>query len=282
MFRALFLPICNLMPVLITSFLYNLNSYTVPVCNTWKLMKGRDMINASCKVISSNIPALSSDIKTVFYSDKRIEIPSLNILITRYISTSAVHKLKAIQTDGEHTTFNLDFEHGRYLTLMCSTIDFEYIEKSLRQLKMKPFKVQTKPTPMAIITAAACLFALFMWPRVTISINQPDKVYTATEKAKICKAYIGALFAKSPSIMHNYRTENDLVYVRYERKFDRTTWSYVCDLSNNTISWSGWQHDIKQWGRWRDEDETRYKYNHNKNVVTFPIPRQNYTVTVQL
>ncbi|MDD1795161.1 hypothetical protein LRP50_18695 [Enterovibrio sp. ZSDZ42] len=128
-----------------------------------------------------------------------------------------------------------------------------------------------------IYTAIGSIFILSI-----LGGGQPKRELLLSEKAMLCKAYIGQLFSKPINIIDNYKNQDGLVYVRYIRPSDYTAWSYVCDVSSGNMLWAAWQVDTQEWGRWRFEDEVKLNYNKEGNKVNFKMVDTGKLVEVKL
>lgn len=106
------------------------------------------------------------------------------------------------------------------------------------------------------------------------SADSKSKVgWTTAQKAKICKAYIGRLMLKPSSIISHYRTdEQGLVFVKYKRASDNSTWKQVCDVRINKIVWAAWLKNEERWGRWRNEDAGIIHFYKESYTATITIP----------
>ncbi|MDF2809054.1 MAG: hypothetical protein K0S56_85 [Microvirga sp.] len=93
---------------------------------------------------------------------------------------------------------------------------------------------------------------------------------TATETQaavpnEICRAAIGAVMGRDPSIMRT-RPGDGIIYVSYKRPVDGKVWSYRCRLEGNKVFWASEE------GRWRNEPID--------GVITFDILNAGRTVKI--
>lgn len=77
----------------------------------------------------------------------------------------------------------------------------------------------------------------------------------------ICKAVIGTVMGKDPSIM-NGRMINNLPHVYYNRPNDGTLWKYKCKIEGGTVLWA------MDPGRWRYEDFISYEI-HSSSITVY-------------
>lgn len=107
-----------------------------------------------------------------------------------------------------------------------------------------------------------------------------SKVFTAGDKVKLCKSYIGTLFQKPVISISHDNTDGNNIYVSYFiEKYDEQ-WKYVCNIEGKDMYWAGWLADTNKWGRWRYEDSVKLKY--NNNYVKFRVVDTNELITVKL
>lgn len=108
-----------------------------------------------------------------------------------------------------------------------------------------------------------------------------DRVWSISEKANLCKAYIGSMFNQPAQIIDHYKTdEKGLVYVKYKRPSDSSEWRYVCEITGSSMIWTAWLKYESRWGRWREEDRVSLHYKGKK--VTFTSPDTGEMVSVVL
>ena len=73
--------------------------------------------------------------------------------------------------------------------------------------------------------------------------------------------------------MNHYKTdENGLIYIKYIRQDDNTTWSNVCSIEKASMIWAGWIKDEDTqgyWGRWREEDRVQLHYDETSKTISF-------------
>jgi hypothetical protein len=79
---------------------------------------------------------------------------------------------------------------------------------------------------------------------------------TAASANEICRAGIGAIMGRDPSIM-SIKPEADFLWVTYTRPGDKKVWSYRCRVSGNRIEWAD------EAGSWRNKPQS--------TLVTFEI-----------
>ncbi|EKO3639797.1 hypothetical protein P0F02_003240 [Vibrio metschnikovii] len=126
-------------------------------------------------------------------------------------------------------------------------------------------------------------FSIIIFVLIAISLGgESNKEFTTPEKVKLCKAYVGALFSKPVRLIDNYRNEDGLIYVRYNRASDNTRWNYVCNISSQKMVWASWINSDQKWGRWRFEDEVSPKYHKDSNSVSFIMKDTQKKVIVEL
>ncbi|MFT5760484.1 MAG: putative membrane protein YvbJ [Alteromonadaceae bacterium] len=111
--------------------------------------------------------------------------------------------------------------------------------------------------------------------------NEATIQLSNSQKVKICKAYLGKLFGRPTAIMNNNKNENGLIYINYIRSSDGSKWDYVCEIENNSLIWSGWMKDAKEWGRWREEDRTSISLGQSGDTISFFTPSTKEKVTIK-
>ena len=262
------------------------------------------MTSIDIKIISTNTTEIPTTVKTLKIENGNFVFNGFAGFARAKFSVLSIKGIKLLKNEDDISTFTIDFANGRYVTIVSSSatydeistcisnsaaqqadgepaknIKVELVRKSIKALSSIRNELKNRPGVTATLIVLGLLALMILSP--TGELAKP-KTLTHQEKIKVCKAYIGALFVKPVNIIEYNRSQNDLIYVRYVRKLDNTTWSYVCDLSGSTISWAGWQKDYKEWGRWRDEDEIPYYYNKANNTVYFTLNRRESRILVQL
>ncbi len=84
--------------------------------------------------------------------------------------------------------------------------------------------------------------------------------FAADKKAtdsQICKACIGIVMSKSPSIIKIDKVSKGIVYLSYIRASDGTKWTNKCKVEKDRVLWGS------EGGRWRDFPED--------GVITYKI-----------
>ncbi|WP_149982467.1 zinc-ribbon domain-containing protein [Pseudoalteromonas rhizosphaerae] len=106
---------------------------------------------------------------------------------------------------------------------------------------------------------------------LVIAALAPDKeeseFYSAEDKSRLCRAYIGTVFHKPFTHVSAYNQHGNHTYVEYTRNSDMTNWQYVCNVTDKEIVWAGWQSDLNDWGRWRYEELGKLSYREDENIV---------------
>lgn len=115
-----------------------------------------------------------------------------------------------------------------------------------------------------------------------IANYQSNRDLSQSDKVNLCKAYIGELFHQPTSNIENYKNDGNLVYVRYERHSDKTTWGYACNVNNERMLWTAWILDKQDWGRWRYEDEVKLNSSNDSSLITFVMPDTKKNVSVSV
>ena len=160
-------------------------------------------------------------------------------------------------------------QHKDSSKLNSNTIDDSWKEG-------KPIVKTSKMNIVFAVVGGLFLISVFNGNNTTKS-----KDYLTYDKARLCKAYIGSMFGKSTSIIQNYKNEDNLTYVRYVREEDKQTFSYVCEINNNTMIWAAYLNDTQKWGRWRTEDQVDLNYNKEKNTTSFTRVDTGQTIGVR-
>ncbi|MFT5133561.1 MAG: hypothetical protein ACI9SC_002034 [Gammaproteobacteria bacterium] len=78
----------------------------------------------------------------------------------------------------------------------------------------------------------------------------------------ICKASIGTILGRVPSLMKIDNIQENVVYLSYIRKNDGTKWSYKCKLEGDRIIWG------TAAGRWKTDDVVTYDVSGNTVTIT--------------
>ncbi len=84
----------------------------------------------------------------------------------------------------------------------------------------------------------------------------------------ICRAGIAQLFGRSPNIIQHYRTEGDVIFLKYIRSDDNTVWRYKCRIAGYRIMWGA--------------DDGRWRTHPMDEVVMFDIHQNSVTVRTTL
>ncbi|WP_445769155.1 hypothetical protein [Rheinheimera sp.] len=262
------------------------------------------MVSIDIKIISSNTTEIPTTAKALKIESGNFVFNGFTGFVKAKFSVRSIKGIKLLKNEDDISTFTIEFTNERYVTIVSSSKAYDEIstfisnsvvqqDVELEENTNKDEQVRISATGLSSIkdelknrpgvTATLIVLGLFalMILSPTGEVVKP-KTLTHQDKIKVCKGYIGALFVKPVNIIEYNGSQNDLIYVRYVRKLDNTTWSYVCDLSGGTISWAGWQKDYKEWGRWREEDEIPYYYDKANNTVYFTLNRRESRIIVQL
>lgn len=116
------------------------------------------------------------------------------------------------------------------------------------------------------------------------SLNSQSQSWSKDQKVKLCKAYIGSMFAKPVEAIHYREADSaNFITVEYVRNSDRTIWINACDFVNggNSMEWRAYQSLYNEWGRWRTEDRVSINYNEQSNVASFVSPDTNELIKVK-
>jgi hypothetical protein len=77
------------------------------------------------------------------------------------------------------------------------------------------------------------------------------------EPLLICRAAIGSLTDRDPSLFRLSRTDGEILFLTYVRPIDNFDWTYRCKIKGNRVIWAS------EPGRWRE--------NPNDDKVSFQI-----------
>ncbi|KQA16291.1 hypothetical protein [Vibrio metoecus] len=208
----------------------------------------------------------------------RIEIGFYKL---RKIPFSEVIELKKLEITKKEHFVEFSLADGKKFTSSMSKKTYESCYKSFIELGNQPksmsLPVHGKSKSNVICSVLGVLFLI-----VLLGGGGSKKELLTSEKATLCKAYIGEMFGKPMASIDNYKNSEGLVYVRYIRSSDNTAWSYVCDVSTDSMVWAGWLHDSQSWGRWRNEDKVKLKYDDTSKKMAFTMVDTGNRVEVQL
>lgn len=91
--------------------------------------------------------------------------------------------------------------------------------------------------------------SIFLLSFVAIAASHPLTVSAAESanfsQSQICRATIGALMGRDPKIIKVDKVDAGVVYVRYIRPTDGTTWNQRCRFNGTRVIWA------TETGRWR-------------------------------
>ena len=96
-----------------------------------------------------------------------------------------------------------------------------------------------------------------------------SNLISINEKITLCKYYIGHIFSKPLSSIMDYKTEGDIIYVKYLREHDQTTWRFACEIKNNYMVWAAFHENNNTWGRWRNEEGVVLIVDKNDKSISF-------------
>ncbi|PMM40011.1 hypothetical protein [Vibrio splendidus] len=199
----------------------------------------------------------------------------------RQVPFSEVIELKKLETTRKEHFVEFSLADGKNFTSSMSKKTYESCYKlfieSGNQPKDLTLPVHGKSKSNVILSGLGVLFLIGLFGG-----GEPEKELVTSDKATLCKAYIGEMFGKPTASIDNYKNSEGLVYVRYIRSSDNTAWSYVCDVSGDSMVWAGWLHDSQSWGRWRNEDKVKLKYNDTSKKIAFTMVDTGNRVEVQL
>ncbi|ADT94340.1 hypothetical protein [Shewanella baltica] len=130
-----------------------------------------------------------------------------------------------------------------------------------------------KPSRLHIffgVLLSTYIIAAFIAPSKNSSDKRVKSILdlSSSQKATICKQYIGSLMGRSKDIMGEYQEGSiDTSYIRYY--MDNEYWSFACTFTNDSIVWTGWlmRDSQPKWGRTRFEDEAAISYNPATKIV---------------
>jgi hypothetical protein len=66
------------------------------------------------------------------------------------------------------------------------------------------------------------------------------------EPLPICRAALGSLTDRDPSLFRLTRTDGDILFLTYVRPIDNFDWTYRCRIKGNRVIWAS------EPGRWRE------------------------------
>ncbi|KOE80322.1 hypothetical protein P4S52_20560 [Vibrio sp. SA48] len=208
----------------------------------------------------------------------RIEIGFYKV---RQIPLSEVVELNKLEVTKKEHFVEFSLADGKKFTSSMSKKTYESCYKSFiesgNQPKNMSLPVHGKSRSNVIWSGLGVLFLIGLFGG-----GEPEKELMTSEKATLCKAYIGEIFNQPTARIDNYKNSEGLVYVRYIRASDNTAWSYVCDVSEGSMLWAAWILDSQSWGRWRYEDEVKLKYNETSKKMAFTMVDTGNRVEVQL
>lgn len=99
---------------------------------------------------------------------------------------------------------------------------------------------------------------------------------TAKDMGRVCRAAIGTVMGRDPSIIRVTATNGNIVDVRYTRD-DGTVWSNRCRVESGRVTWAAIENG--QPGRWRTEDNISFSADGDQITVTESIMgTETYTV----
>lgn len=210
----------------------------------------------------------------------RIEIGFYKV---RQVPLSEIVELKKLEITKKEHFVEFSLADGKKFTSSMSKKTYESCYKSFiesgNQPKNMSLPVHVKSKSNVIWFGLGVLFLIGLFGG---GEGETKKELAISEKAALCKAYIGEIFGKPAASIDNYKNSEGLVYVRYIRSSDSTAWSYVCDVSGDSMVWAGWLHDSQSWGRWRNEDKVTLKYNDTSKKMAFTMIDTGKRVEVQL
>ncbi|EIM26182.1 hypothetical protein [Microvirga lotononidis] len=91
---------------------------------------------------------------------------------------------------------------------------------------------------------------------LAVSVSAYAAEHTPAERGEICRAAIGGVMGRKPSIM-KAQAEGEVSVITYNRPSDGKLWSYRCRLEGNRVIWA------TETGRWRTDPLD--------SVVTFEV-----------
>lgn len=150
-------------------------------------------------------------------------------------------------------------------------IEVKYTTKDKKKACSKKQSINSKKSHAKLLSYGVFLL-IFLVSVVGFIKTSSDPVpeWTESQKASLCKYYVGSIFSKSPRIIYHYRTDsNGLVYVKYNRPSDDSTWKYVCEINKNSMRWAAFSNFTGDWGRWRNEDRVSISYSSDSDEAYF-------------
>lgn len=194
---------------------------------------------------------------------------------------NSIKSLELSGVENNNTIFKLNTTDNKYIVVKLST--------DLYSEKFKSRKITASNANSHYVTIPNFKHWFVAGSLILLTFNGISKIgdnsgydLTQADAVKICKAYIGEMFAKPTSIIQNYHNSGSTVYVKYTRQADSTEWKYACQFNSSKLVWAAWQNDSQSLGRWRFEDEVKITLDDADKTINFTMKDTNTSVTVQL
>jgi hypothetical protein len=232
-----------------------------------------EIVDTNIEEIKGFVKHVHIDLGTLYFRRKSF---FLNYSIFIGLATS----ITELNTDNYNTVFRIDFNQSKFITLRCKK---DFYSNNLSNFTLNyssPFKIISSISGLGL--ASVIFISTLIWLAIengsesnksrlaynddAISISN---MISLEEKISLCKLYIGHIFSKPVDSIEDYKTEGDIVYVKYLRVSDRTTWRYACEIKNNYMVWSAFHNDNSTWGRWRNEDGVRLIRSEKGRSISF-------------
>ncbi|WP_159820751.1 zinc ribbon domain-containing protein [Colwellia sp. 20A7] len=135
---------------------------------------------------------------------------------------------------------------------------------------LKQEKQEVDSKPFGIISIIILLF--FVAFILSSLFSTPDSSYhnksdiVQSNKADICRAAISLAYGRSIHIIKlDAIDSNGNVRVSYNRANDNSYWAFACDVSQDSLIYSGWKNYEQEWGRWRHDEKINFSITPNKH-----------------
>lgn len=137
---------------------------------------------------------------------------------------------------------------------------FEGILIVTKELVNKDNYLITRPDSKLVFKSTVHIVSIIL-PLYFSLFTHPNQL-TVDEKSYICKKYIATIFGRPVNIIGSQVIKEEYgdhyIKISYRRAVDNSLWENACHIKDKTVIWAS-IFNGSQLGRWRFEDEGKYK-----------------------
>jgi hypothetical protein len=110
-----------------------------------------------------------------------------------------------------------------------------------------------------LATALALCFSMHL-----TSLTAHTEQKASLSQQQICKAALGTIMDRDPSLMTITKVEAGVVYLNYIRKGDDSRWAYRCKIDGDRVIWAS---DTDRWRSDSQDEIVTFSYDSNSLII---------------